>query len=127
MDNKLFSSIISDYYVRRYELISEMFGGLNVRIHAECSTNTDGINNDYYALSLYVSAGELSNRDCILEVSFGSKQMSQEEINAEIDDWVAFTVNDVFFALDLEAYLKKEQIWEDFLDDEATREAEEAE
>ena len=68
MDNQLFSHVTGDYYIRHYELDPKFTNGLQVTVYAECSPNTTGMNNHYYALDLYFSADEIPDREHIVGV-----------------------------------------------------------
>lgn len=113
MDNQLFSHVTGDYYIRHYELDPKFTNGLQVTVYAECSPNTTGMNNHYYALDLYFSADEIPDREHIVGVSFGYGQMDKRHLDAEMDIWVEQIVGEETFPVFLKDYIRKEKMWED--------------
>lgn len=96
MDNIIFSSITSEYYTRRYELVSERTGGVSVTIYAECHKNTEYRIGQLYHLEILFSAGS-NTRESVLRVDFGTNQMDKGHLDAEIDGWVRYLLSEDSF------------------------------
>lgn len=77
-----------------------------------------GINGQYYALELYLSADDIPVRNHIVGVTFGADQMGKNQIDTEIDRWIEQTVNNDTFPKLLEGYTRKEGMWENSLNSE---------
>ncbi len=116
MDSSVFSKIKSDYYVRHYEINPKFTEGLQVTVYAECAPNPDAVNGHYYYLDIYLSVDNTAVLDHVVGVTFGERQMDRPHLDAEIDSWVVETVNDESFVRQLRAYMKKELLWENALD-----------
>lgn len=127
MDKQIFSHVFCDYYVRRYELNPKICMGSKVTVYAECHPNTTDIDKGYYNLEIYFSADEFTSRGCLFWTTFGKKQMTKKEIDAEVDGWVEHFVSSDSLAHELRDYIIKEQVWEDYLDSQLSDDNNDAE
>lgn len=118
MNEQLFSHITCDYYTRQYELNTQFTDGVQVIVYAECSANETGVNGHYYALDLFFSADGIPIRNHIIGVSFGAGQMDKPHIDAEIDRWVNQIVREDNFHMNVQDYMRKEEMWEDIVTNE---------
>ncbi len=116
MNNPLFSKITSDYYIRHYEIDPKFTEGLQVTVYAECAPNTEGVNGHYYYLDIYLSVDNIAVLDHIVGVTFGEGKMDQFHLDATIDNWIVGIVNQETFSAQLRAYMKKEKVWEQALE-----------
>ena len=95
-----------------------LYSALRITIYAECSPNNSGVNGHFYALELYFSANEFPVRDHIIGITFGTNRMERNQIDTEIDSWVEQTITNETFPELLESYIRKEGMWENYLNDE---------
>ena len=110
MDYNMFSSITSEYYTRRYELVSERTCGLCVTIYAECHRNTNHGIGRFYHLEILFSAGISYNRESALRVDFGTVQMDKEHLDAEIDGWVSNLLSEDTFYESVHQHITFEEL-----------------
>lgn len=102
-----------EIYAREYLIPAECFPcNEQVTLYAEC-THTSESERDcgYYKLSYYFSVGDYPARDHIIDLFWGKQSMSRAEIDATIDDFARVQTGDLFPEM-VEAYLKKEELWE---------------
>lgn len=116
----MFTSVSSDYYLRKYEINPTLTFGHRVTVSAVCDLNQSGMNGHYYSLELYFSVDDYPTKDHIITVSFGSQKMEREEIDSEIDTWVRQYMDEVFVER-IHLYIKKEELMEDYLDREEAK------
>ena len=104
-------------YSCRYSIDGPSLSGHKVTIYAECSKNDHATgNDDYYFLELYMSADRYEDRDLLIGVYFGSKTMSQDDIDKEIVEYIAGELDEGFPDL-LHHYHQKELLMESWLND----------
>ena len=136
MDNPIIAHLICESFTRRYGINPEWVGGLSVTIYAECSINTERINNHHYMLDIYFSVDDYGDLDFFVGVTFGTEQMEKEQLDREIDIWVEQIVtDDSSFPAVVKDYLRKQEVlgkaaaemWEDTANDEETDGASETE
>lgn len=105
MDNFLFSSASSDYYVRYYKINPALFNGIHIEVNAECLLNTDDGIDERYFLEIYFSAENIGFREHIIGLFFGEEQMNQESLDKEIDGWVEQMITEPTFPQMVHDYL----------------------
>lgn len=115
-DDILITRVDEPIYTKLYKVSGPLLCGHKADIYAECRENlsTEG-ENDYYLLSFYLSADDYGAREHIVGIPFGHSGMSQKEIDQEVAHWLqGYVLNNLVD--DIHMYLKKEELFEEWLD-----------
>ncbi len=118
-NDNFISNVTGDIYTRKYALNPQSTNGRQVFVYAGCSLNTEREDEDegYYLLTLYLSVDEGSTLDHIIGLPFGTEGMDKQRMDIEMDHWVKMLADDDSFFLQIDACIKKEKMWENFLND----------
>lgn len=87
-------------------------------IFAECSVNTARRrDDDYYHLELYFQVGEGGYRQFMIGFFFGHKEMTKEDLDKELYEWVTDRVYNDIFPSEVSDYLTTVRLFEQYLED----------
>lgn len=118
-ENILIEMIDEPIYTRVFHLHGTQFGGHEITVYAQCEENfnREG-DNDHYNMSFFFDADGYGAREFLLQVSGGNHTMTQQEMDKMIVSWMNdVIVDDVLNQLD--RYLLKEHLYEQWLDSHA--------
>ena len=99
--------IDDEFYSTHFSLSSKAFEE-RIYLYAECSKNPDfRKQDDYYFLELFFSVGSYGAREFLVGLNFGQAKMDKETLDHD------------FSAL-VQQYLKKEQLMENWLNEQGS-------
>ena len=117
MQNPLFSQIEDDIYVRQYTLPPAQFNGRKVVVYAECTPNAKKINGHEYMLTIFIPVDEYLDREFLVGVTLGETKLDKSSLDLHINGWIAHFVGDEGISQDIEDYLKKEELFEEWCEE----------
>ena len=86
-------------------------------IYTECSKNTERRrDDDYYLLELYLQVGEGGYRQFLIGLFFGEEEMTKEDLDKELYEWVEYRINDDIFPSEVSDYLTTGRLFEQYLE-----------
>lgn len=105
--NKLFEIEKRCCYTRTYLIDPAITGYEDVRVIAECKDSPEYPEDGAFSLELYLQISNHSFRDFLFGAGFGTKGMSKEEIDDQIDSFVYPMLLDGDLIVDCRQYMEE--------------------
>ena len=111
--------IDDEFYSTHFSLSSKAFEE-RIYLYAECSKNPDfRKQDDYYFLELFFSVGSYGAREFLVGLNFGQAKLDKETLDHRIRSYLKAELDNDFSAL-VQQYLKKEQLMENWLNEQGS-------